>query len=132
MYYKLPPSEIAAASKDNKVDAKTMASGIYAVCDIDAVKDYAEKGLLGTSPNPLLVEAGREAIEFDVTGCKAADECKKTCAADAACWGFIWHPTKGFALRGGESWLGGRSFFSSPDGEGAAGVTGPDMNALKW
>ncbi|WIA22051.1 hypothetical protein OEZ85_004397 [Tetradesmus obliquus] len=38
----------------------------------------------------------------------------------------------GFALRGGESWLGGRSFFVSPDGNGAAGVAGPDMNALAW
>ena len=112
MYYKLPPSEIAAASKD--VKAKTMASGIYAICDIEAHKAAAAAGELGTSPDPTKVEAGRNSIEFGTAACNNAVTCKAACAADAACWGFIYVPGSGFALRGGESWLGGRSFFNSP------------------
>uniref|UniRef100_A0A383VQR0 Tyrosine-protein kinase ephrin type A/B receptor-like domain-containing protein n=1 Tax=Tetradesmus obliquus TaxID=3088 RepID=A0A383VQR0_TETOB len=134
MFYKLPPSEIAAASKTDSKDvkAKTMASGIYAICDIEAHKADAAAGKLGTSPDPTKVEAGRDSIEFNSANCKDAATCKAACAADAACWGFIYVPGSGFALRGGESWLGGRSFFVSPDGNGAAGVAGPDMNALAW
>jgi hypothetical protein len=133
MYYKLPPSEIAAASKDS-AKAKTMASGIYAICSLEKFEAEAAAGKIGTSPDPTKVEEAREYIAFNAPGCKDAEECKKACAADAACWGFIWHPVKGFALRGGESWLGGRSFFVSPDanGDSAAKIAGFDMNALAW
>uniref|UniRef100_A0A383W8R7 Tyrosine-protein kinase ephrin type A/B receptor-like domain-containing protein n=1 Tax=Tetradesmus obliquus TaxID=3088 RepID=A0A383W8R7_TETOB len=116
MYYKLPPSEIAAATKNTTTSAKTMASGIYAICDIEAHKAAAAAGELGTSPDPTKVEAGRNSIEFGTNACKNAETCKAACAADAACWGFIYVPGSGFALRGGESWLGGRSFFGSPNG----------------
>jgi hypothetical protein len=129
MYYKLPPSELAAASKNNKTAAKTMASGIYAICDIEQHKAAAAAGLLGTSPDPTKVEAGRESIEFNTPACSNAADCKKACAADAACWGFVHVPGSGFALRGGESWLGGRSFFVSPDGKD---VVNPAASLQLW
>jgi hypothetical protein len=116
MFYKLPPSEIAAASVSNTTKAKTMASGIYAVCNIESFKAAAAAGELGTSPDPTKVEDGRNSIQFGTDACKDVATCKKSCEADAACWGFISVPGSGFALRGGESWLGGRSFFVSPDG----------------
>jgi N-acetylglucosamine kinase-like BadF-type ATPase len=81
-----------------------------------------------------LVEAGRNAIEFNTDACKDADTCKKACAADAACWGFIFVPgtgsQTGFALRGGESWLGGRSFFASPNGADAS-MSSTAVSAIK-
>jgi hypothetical protein len=134
MYYKLPPSALAAASKKtDKVDAKTMASGIYAICDIEAHKAAAAAGALGTSPDPTKVEDGRNSIAFNSAACSNAADCKKACAADAACWGFIYvpgsGPQTGFALRGGESWLGGRSFFVSPDGKD---VTDAAASLAQW
>jgi hypothetical protein len=130
MFYKVPPSQIAAASKDNKdsntAKAKTMGSGLYAVCDITQWIDDTKNGYVGTSPNPLLVEAGRNATEWNTPQCNSIDSCKASCLANAACWGFVLAPTPdgmpGFALRGGESWLGGRTFFASPDAKLAVGV----------
>lgn len=128
LFYKLPPSEMAAASvntaQQQGVAAKTMAAGIFAVCNIDTFAADAAAGLVGTSPNPALVEAGRNAIEWNADNCKDLASCKKACMADAPCWGFIWHPSAdagspAFALRGGESFLGGRTFFVSPDGNKA-------------
>uniref|UniRef100_A0A383W7K7 Uncharacterized protein n=1 Tax=Tetradesmus obliquus TaxID=3088 RepID=A0A383W7K7_TETOB len=126
MFYKVPPSQIAAASLDaakkDAVKSKTMGSGLYAVCDITDWLSATQSGLVGTSANPALVEAGRDAIEWNTPQCDSIDSCKAACTANAACWGFVLttHPTNGgpaFALRGGESWLGGRSFFASPDGK---------------
>ncbi len=123
LFYKLPPSEMAAASlaagADDKLAAKTIASGIYAACNINSWANEARAGLVGTSTNPELVEAGRDSIEWNTPQCNSIESCKKSCAANAACWGFIFveQPggTPGFALRGGEMTLGGRAFFVSPD-----------------
>ncbi|KAF8063858.1 hypothetical protein HT031_003715 [Scenedesmus sp. PABB004] len=128
MFYKLPPSEISAASKD--VSAKTMASGIFAACDIDSFATDAAAGLVGTSPNPLLVEAGRNAAEWDVDECKSYATCKAACMSNGACWGFLYVPTKGWTLRGGEATLGARSFFVSPNGADASGPA--DMASFTW
>jgi hypothetical protein len=123
MFYKVPPSQIAAASKSSndaadKLQAKTMGSGLFAVCDISEWLKATVNGYVGTSPNPALVEAGRNAIEWNTPQCNSIDSCKASCLANAACWGFVVAPYNGgpgFALRGGESWLGGRTFFVSPD-----------------
>lgn len=127
MYYKLPPSEIAAASVKN-VEAKTIASGIFAVCDVDAFKALVQAGKVGTSPNPSKVEESRDFIEFNVQ-CNSESSCQKACMADATCWGVVYHPTAGFALRGGEDRLDTRTFFSSPDPTGALSSV---MESLKW
>ncbi|KAF8063860.1 hypothetical protein HT031_003717 [Scenedesmus sp. PABB004] len=144
LYYKLPPSDlIAAASIGNgsalagrvtaksaaapgnatapplsRVEAKTWASGVYAVCDLSAYADEAAGGWIGTSPDPYMVEAGRDAIEWDVPGlCAGESECQRSCAASSSCWGFLYVPGKGYALRTGEVAIAVRTFFVSPDPE---------------
>jgi hypothetical protein len=137
MFYKVPPSQIAAASKD-QTKAKTMGSGLWAVCDITDYLNATVNGFVGTSPNPLLVEAGRNAIEWNTAECYNIESCKAACLANAACWGFVLAPRPdgqpGFALRGGESWLGGRSFFVSPDAAVAAaqGNLGTKEMVYSW
>lgn len=129
LFYKIPPSEFAAAGADkNKTDpqmrAKTIGSGLYAACDINTWKEDAVNGLVGTSPNPLLVEVdGANATEWNTPECNSIASCKAACLTSAPCWGFIVAPIQqdgatvpGFALRGGEMFLGGRTFFVSPDG----------------
>jgi hypothetical protein len=105
-----------AQSPDNAVKAKTMASGVFAICDMTDWQQLAEEGWIGTSPNPMLVEEDRTVAEWDVLGvCSSETSCHKSCVADSSCWGFIYVPGKGFTLRTGEMWLGVRSFFVSPD-----------------
>jgi hypothetical protein len=101
---------------ENAVKAKTMASGVFAICDMTDWQQLAEEGWIGTSPNPMLVEEDRTVAEWNVLGvCSSKVSCHKSCVADASCWGFIYVPSKGFTLRTGEMWLGVRSFFVSPD-----------------
>lgn len=122
LYYKLPPSEMAAASTNDKnVAAKTISSGIYAVCDISAYATAATDGKIGTSYDPNLVE--KEGLAGLVFGeCISDAACQVACNGKSTCWGYIYVQGKGFALRGGEDQLGGRTFFSSPDAGLAAGV----------
>ncbi|KAF8072349.1 hypothetical protein HT031_000008 [Scenedesmus sp. PABB004] len=133
MMYKVPPSEFAAAS--TKVGAKTMGSGMFAACDITDYMADARAGLIGTSTNPALVEAGRGAIEWNTARCNSIDTCKAACLAEATCWGFIVVPGANgpdFALRGGESFLGGRSFFVSPDGKLADSTVDDTIESWTW
>jgi hypothetical protein len=103
-------------SAANVVKAKTMASGVFAICDMTEWQQLAADGWIGTSPNPMLVEEDRTVAEWDVLGiCSSEGSCHKSCVADSSCWGFIYVPGKGFTLRTGEMMLGVRSFFVSPD-----------------
>jgi hypothetical protein len=105
-----------SVSPENAVKAKTMASGVFAICDMTDWQELAAEGWIGTSPNPMLVEEERTVTEWDVLGvCSSEGSCHKSCVADASCWGFIYVPGKGFTLRTGEMMLGVRSFFVSPD-----------------
>lgn len=119
MYYKLPPSEFAAASVNTTTRAKTISSGIYAICNIDAYATEAGDGKVGTSTDPTKVEDENYA---DWTECTSVQGCKEKCDKNAACWGFVQVANKGLALRGGEMKAGGRAFFVSPDA-GTAGLT---------
>lgn len=127
MYYKLPPSEIAAASV-NTSTAKTIASGIFAVCDVSAFASDVEGGFIGTSTDPTKVEQDRTSIEWNGAKCNSEASCQQACIADATCWGVVYHPVKGFAMRGGEDRLDTRTFFSSPD----ATISSLDMESYKW
>lgn len=103
-------------SSENAVKAKTMASGVFAICDMTDWQQLAADGWIGRSPNPMLVEEDRTVAEWDVLRvCNSEGSCHKSCVADASCWGFIYVPGKGFTLRTGEMMLGVRSFFVSPD-----------------
>jgi hypothetical protein len=128
MYYKLPPSEIAAASLNDTATAKTISSGIYAVCDVEAIKAQVVAGEIGTSTNPTKVQEDRTFIEWNVQ-CDSEVSCQRVCDADAACWGVLYVQGSGFAVRGGEDRLDTRSFFSSPDPTGSlSGV----FESYKW
>jgi hypothetical protein len=130
MYYKLPPSEIAAASiNETGVAAKTIASGIFAVCDVSSFAAEVAGGLIGTSTDPTKVEQGRNTIDFDTASCNSELSCQNACIKDAACWGVVYHPTSGWAVRGGEDRLDTRTFFSSPDPTGALSSV---MESYKW
>lgn len=129
LYYKLPPSEMSAMSVKSLLDknitelspeqrlrlAKTLASGVFAICDLSEYEELAADGWLGTSNNPRLVEEARNIAEWDAPGCNSEFNCHEACVADATCWGFLFVPGKGYTLRGGESVKGVRSFFVSPD-----------------
>ncbi len=123
MYYKLPPSEFAAASTNN-ISAKTISSGIYAICNIDTWATEASDGKVGTSTDPTKVEVGNHA---NWTECTTVAACKARCDASAPCWGFVEVAGKGFALRGGEMSVGGRAFFVSPNG-----ANFPALDTLQW
>lgn len=129
LYYKLPPSQlIAAASQSTQnssssssegsgaegtVRAKTQPAGIYARCAMDvAWVEQAKLGRVGTSTDPARVEE-KDVVEWGE--CSSELTCRHKCEANAACWGFIYVPGSGFALRGGEDQLGTRTFLVSPD-----------------
>lgn len=120
LYYKLPPSSIIAAAgfKENstKVWGKTQPAGVYARCLMDeAWVAAATAGLVGTSTNPALVEETDMAKAVEWNECATETACRIKCEANAACWGFVHVPGKGWATRGGEDQLGTRSFVVSPD-----------------
>jgi len=121
LYYKLPPSElIAAASKSNTtVKAKTQSSGIYARCSSSALEAAATDGKIGTSPFPDDIEKAKTFVRWNVAGCNSEASCEASCNALATCWGYIFVPGKGYALRGGEMQLGFRTVFISPQGGSA-------------
>jgi Tyrosine-protein kinase ephrin type A/B receptor-like len=117
LYYKLPPSElVSSASKNGSVAAKTRYAGIYTRCRMGA--DWvtaAVAGLIGPSPNNTLIEETDAAAAVEWGSCTTEAACRARCEADAACWGIIFVPGRGFALRGGEDQLLVRSFLVSPD-----------------
>jgi hypothetical protein len=120
LYYKLPPSELIAAASTGDVKAKIKSSGIYAECSL-ATYGAAVVESIGRSPFPEDVEQPETFARWNEVDCDDKDKCKVKCDALATCWGFIYHPAKGFAIRGGEMHLGYRTFFVSPDGALASG-----------
>jgi hypothetical protein len=82
------------------------------------------------SINPALQDAPATTVEWNTDGCKDEGSCIDSCLFSATCWGFIYVPGQGYALRGGEDYLGVRTFFAVPD---PAKMTTPlDMEALRW
>lgn len=133
LYYKLPPSAtIAAANVSANVSmvwARTQAAGVYARCSMsDAFVAKAKLGLVGSSTNPQLVETPDLASTVEWGECTDQLTCRLKCENNAACWGFIYVPDKGWATRGGEDQIGTRSFFVSPDFS-QAGVSLPCSNS---
>ncbi|KAF8062093.1 hypothetical protein HT031_004353 [Scenedesmus sp. PABB004] len=115
-FYKPPPSQLVAGASADKVTAKTTqqtGAGAFARCAMGApMAALAAAGKVGTPPDRALVEAV-DAVSWGECADEAA--CAAKCATNAACWGWIYVPGKGFALRGGEDQIGVRSWFASPD-----------------
>lgn len=118
LYYKLPPSSIIASASVNDsssghLKAKTQPAGVYTRCGMtDEWVDLAKQGKVGTSFNLARVE---EANVVEWNQCTDEIACRLLCDTNAACWGFIFVPGSGFALRGGEDQIGTRTFMVSPD-----------------
>eukprot|EP00775_Hariotina_reticulata_P005083 gene5083-5324_t len=132
LYYKLPPSELIAAAtvkNDTRVQVKTQSSGIYARCDLTDFIDKAADGTIGTSPFPDDIEKAKTFVRWNESGCNSEATCEATCDGLATCWGYIYVPTKGYAIRGGEMQLGFRTFFVVPD---ASQISAFEMEALEW
>ena len=132
LYYKLPPSELIAASSTNTtIQAKTQSSGIYVRASLGSYAKLAEDGAIGTSPYNDDIEKEKTFVRWDERGCTTEASCKTVCDAMATCWGFIHVPAKGFAIRGGEMQVGVRTFVASPEPVAAA-AAGLNMSSLKW
>jgi len=133
LYYKLPPSElIAAASVKNDtsvVKAKTQSSAIYARCSLGSFASLASDGLVGTSPFPDDIEKARDFVRWNEARCNSEKSCEATCDSLATCWGYVFVPGKGYAIRGGEMQLGFRTFFASPDASLAPSL---NMAGFTW
>ncbi|KAF8063058.1 Heat shock 22 kDa protein [Scenedesmus sp. PABB004] len=131
LYYKLPPSELvsSASTTGTKLWAKTQPAGVYTRCVMDAQwVAKTEAGLVGTSTNPALVEETNMAKGVEWGECDSELACRLKCETNAACWGFVFVPGKGWATRGGEDQIGTRSFVVSPDlGQVAQGAALPDL-----
>lgn len=59
----------------------------------------------------------RTTIDWNPNSCTSESTCQATCDALSSCFGFMYVPKFGYALRTGEYQLGVRSFFVSPASE---------------
>eukprot|EP00775_Hariotina_reticulata_P004824 gene4824-5072_t len=133
LYYKLPPSElIAAASVNNTISIKTKAAGIYTRCVMNGTwESLAAAGKVGWSANASLVEETNRTTLVEWGECADETSCRIKCEGLATCWGFIYVPSKGWAIRNGEDQIGFRSFMISPDFCSAPADTPEDGPASK-
>jgi hypothetical protein len=132
LYYKLPPSEViaaASASNDTTAKIKTQSSGIYARCALDSYASLAASGEIGTSPFPDDIEKAKTFVRWNEARCNSEQSCETTCDSLATCWGYVFVPGSGYAIRGGEMQLGFRTFFAVPDATLASSL---DMEDLLW
>eukprot|EP00775_Hariotina_reticulata_P005178 gene5178-5416_t len=127
LYYKLPPSELIAATS---VTIKTQSSSIYARCLLPTAEtNLTADGLVGTSPFPDDIEKDKTFVRWNEGKCNSEATCEATCNGLATCWGYVYVPGKGYAIRGGEMQLGFRTFFAVPD---ATLATSLAMDTLLW
>jgi len=127
LYYKLPPSELIAAGS---VSIKTQSSSIYARCGLTTTEsNMAANGMVGTSPFPDDIEKDKTFVRWNESRCNSEVTCEATCSNLATCWGYMFVPGKGYAIRGGEMQLGFRTFFAVPD---ATLATSLAMETLLW
>jgi hypothetical protein len=117
-----------ARSSSDAVKAKTISSGFYARCSVAQWASLAENGFMGTSPFPEDIEKEATYIQYNVQ-CNTEGSCKQFCDALSTCWGFVFVPGRGFAIRGGESRLEVRTFFAIPDPNKPPSF---NLSALQW
>eukprot|EP00775_Hariotina_reticulata_P006510 gene6510-6737_t len=127
LFYKLLPSVFNSGAKRK---LHTAGSGIFSRCDMSSWGDLPGDGYIGMSPNPALQDAPATTVEWNTNACKDERTCIDSCLFTSPCWGFMFVPGKGYALRGGEDALGIRTFFAVPDP--AKVFTPLDMEALRW
>eukprot|EP00775_Hariotina_reticulata_P006511 gene6511-6738_t len=115
-------------SSPDAVKAKTISSGLYARCSVAQWASLAENGFMGTSPFPEDIEKDATYIQYNVQ-CNSEASCKQFCDSLSTCWGFVFVPGRGFAIRGGEDRLEVRTFFAVPDPNKPPGF---NLSALQW